>query len=40
MCLGRRFVLYADKGFYMCNQIITPFRRGQNRDPAEQLWNM
>lgn len=36
---GRTFILYADGGFAIGPQLITPYRRGAGRDPAEQRWN-
>jgi len=36
---GEKFRLFADKGFALEPQVITPYRRGANRDPQEQRWN-
>ena len=35
----RNFVLYADSGFAMGANLITPFRRGRNQSNQEAEWN-
>ena len=33
------FVLYADSGFAVDRNLITPFRRGRNHTDGEAEWN-
>jgi hypothetical protein len=35
----RSFVLYADAGFAVGRNLITPFRRTQNQTDQEAAWN-